>query len=473
MNLTMSHILAPEQASANLRRAVVCAGVLLLAYLVGSGVAGYAEAGALSASSFFALSGLLLMVLFVKPLWGVLFLLLYFPTLGTSDSVSRSEFFALSVVVTVCAAWFFSILKGPRLTREERGIALTLAALLSYTCFSLLVALKNGSTFLDWGRDFFPFFLLVFLLPVARFVKTERQLRLAFGVFLVVAVLGILPWFFDALRIVGLAPFPAFLKYIPFRGRSVAMYTLMLVGAVSLLEHRRPKPQFLLPAAICFVAASLTRPRTMWVGMVFALVVLLVLAKRRTRWVSSVLVLAVCLTIGARILAGNRPVFVARQQENLRTFENLGSDLSWQSRMAEARQVWALFARHPFLGVGVGYQYNFWRPWVPGGGSGYMRSNFTHSDFMNYLGKTGLIGVSIIGLLLFQAVALCWKGCRETDENEARMVYLVVLMMLLVALLISNSTPVLQSRDASFSLATLIGLALARRRLDEAKADGS
>ena len=412
---------------------------------------------------FLLLITLLIGITFIKPLLGILFYIAYLPFVKPSEGLSMQEFFALGFIGLLCVLWFISRSKKWSEVLEINRIERSLIILFLYMGFSLIVLISNGGTFTNWGRDLFPLLHLVLILPVIHFIDNEQDFRMAFSFFIFVLAFPIFQWFLGSLINIGLAPY---FKIHWIHGTPFAMYILILLGIISFLEYRKPILLYILPAFAAIGVAVLNQPRTVWVGTAVSMLVLLILCKNKGRWMSIMLIVLIILSVFFSYMSTQNPIFIAHQLEVVRTFQYLEGDLSWQSRMAEATQSLALFFQSPLYGVGLGHQYRFWRPFVKGIGPGYLESNVTHADSANYLAKTGLIGVIIFAFLFCSVIITGIKFYNQSEDPENKMIYLLGVAGTIVAMIVCNSTPILQIRYNASALAFLIGFMFAKRKLE-------
>jgi O-antigen ligase len=144
--------------------------------------------------------------------------------------------------------------------------------------------------------------------------------------------------------------------------------------------------------ALVYVAAILV---TFSRGGLVGLVAVLGLYAWRKR--SVVLQGAILSSVAAGLLLAGR--FWARGED----FKNLGSDVSFQQRVATSKAGLAMFIDHPLLGVGLGCSVVAWPLYAPEGL--YTRGALvTHNTFIQALGETGAIG--FIPFILFLGTGL-------------------------------------------------------------------
>lgn len=413
---------------------------------------------------FFFFMTLMLVLILIKPVWGILSYLGLFLLLPSSGNVTSHELFMLGILIMLCFYWFLSRAKGGVLLIGNR-IERILLILFLYCGFSLFIALRNGISFTDFGRDLFPLLNLILILPVSYFVKTERDLKIVFGLFILVMTLGMFQWFWSLLAEVRITSYsPKFWYHT-----SVLMVpTLIVLGVTSYLEYHKFKFLYLLPMVFSLGVAIFTSTRTIWLGVIISFVLLFfLLIKHKKRLITSVILIIMIGTIFlGSVVSKQRQSFITDQIERAQTIHTLNTDRSFQGRKEESIQTMKLFFSSPLFGVGVGYKYRFVRSLVPGVGATHLVTNFTHSDFTNYLAKTGIIGILILIVLFYQVIVLSRRFYKQSQNRFNKIIYLTTQIGTIMALFVGNLTPVLQHRPSTFFLAFLISFMLIGRKLE-------
>ncbi|MFH1387047.1 MAG: O-antigen ligase family protein [bacterium] len=427
---------------------------------------GASSLGVPSQASFLLVGAIVLWLVVARPLWGIIFYLLYLPFVRDSAGLGADEFMALGLLVLICVIWFISRSKKWSHVLEISRIERSLVILFLYLIFSILVGQLNGVKIIDWARDLFPIMNLVLILPIVHFIDNEKEFQLVFKMFIIVMAIPIFQWFFKSLISVGLLSYFD-IHYLS--GTPFAMYILMILAIASLVESRKIILLHIVPAIAAIGTALLNRQRTVWVGISLSMFVIFFITKHKVKWLTVVLVFILSVGVFISYLAVKRSYVIERQMGWVMTFSSLDEDLSWQSRMAERKATLAIFYKHPLLGIGLGYQYYFWRPFVKGIGPGYMTTNMTHSDETNYLAKTGLIGVGLLLFLFYNVVYLGIKFYRRTNDPECRMIYLLGTCSTIIAVIVANSTPILQIRYNASALAFVIAFIFVKKKLEHKK----
>ncbi len=405
--------------------------------------------------------GLGIIVVFLilgKPVQGLAGLMVFYPFLGSTSGISILELVSALMLLLFVVAWLAGKrLKKPRFSNPLKIEDIFEAWMLFLVVNSILSAAR-GTPILDIVRDFVPLGgLLVF--PVARiFVRTDRQLSLLVKVQLV--VMAALTIRLAHIHLFGYSRIHAILS-----ADITAYYALVLliVSAGIILYKKEQRLLFLglaIPAALYFVL-SLNRTGFLTALASIAGMILLV---RRSRYVVGLTLVGVILFWGLYLVAERvrTPTMIMKEERLMASLS--GEDLSILSRQDEARQCWATFLRNPFIGVGMGHRYVFWRHYVRGIGAGYQEDNLTHSDLMNMLAKSGVIGTGLFLLFYATALRLAWRLWKLGFGEEQRMKGIIAMTSLIAAFVMGQSVPILQDRKSSLLLGFLIAFTVLEYR---------
>jgi O-antigen ligase len=149
------------------------------------------------------------------------------------------------------------------------------------------------------------------------------------------------------------------------------------------------------------------------------------------------------------------------QTQRLEQLRDFRADVSYQNRIEEMKQAGELFLSSPIYGVGFGYQYNFWRPFVQSIGPGYLDTNFTHSDIMFLASKGGGICLFLFGMMLYGFGRRLYQIRKEKLNGPQSTWASFGIVMIITSLIIGSSTPFYQTRWATFTFAVLLAVGLA------------
>lgn len=440
--------------------------IKLILFIIISGLALYFGMSYLAnpQQAFFIFAAAVVVItVFIKPFWGIILYSIYLPFVKESAGLSVQEFSALGIVLLLCSLWFMSRSKKWSRVLEIYRMERSLVILFLYMIFSLFVVLSNGFTFVDWSRDLFPLAQLALILPLVHFVDNEKEFKILLITYIIVMSYPLLLSFLHTLMGLGVLSYFT-ISWV--RGTPFAMYILIILGMVSFTEYRKIIPLYICPALIAIGLALTTSPRTVWVGAAISMIVIFLLNRNKGRWLAIMLIGFIAAAIFLSYIAEKDPTFMGKQTKRLETLQKLDTDLSWQSRIAESEQCLELFRSSPFFGMGLGYQYRFWRPYVAGIGAGYLKTNLTHSDGTNYLAKTGILGVLALLILFSNVIIVGIKFYHAASDPEDRMIYLLGTAGVIVALIVCNSTPVLQIRYNASALAYLISFIFIKKKIE-------
>jgi O-antigen ligase len=139
-------------------------------------------------------------------------------------------------------------------------------------------------------------------------------------------------------------------------------------------------------------------------GVIGLLVVMAIFAwRKRNIWLRAAVILAV---------AGGLEV-AATHWTRTEDFSQIGSDLSFQQRIATSQVGLSMFMDHPWSGVGLGCSVIAWPLYAPRGlyTTGAL---VTHNTFVQVLGETGLVGaipfLLMLGISLYHARRLALQS---------------------------------------------------------------
>jgi O-antigen ligase len=148
-----------------------------------------------------------------------------------------------------------------------------------------------------------------------------------------------------------------------------------------------------------------------------------------------------------------------QHEQRLNQLFNYSQDKSFQNRRDEFEQAGKLFLSSPMTGVGYGYQYNFYR-FITGKGYGWLDTNYTHNDLMNILAKGGLIGM-LLFYLFFASLLRLFSHRRQALPGTMQSTWATIgIITIILSIFMGLSTPVLQTRDAAFIMAVMLGLCI-------------
>lgn len=408
--------------------------------------------------------GLVIFVTLVNPFLSLIIFLLLFMRVGSYEQIGP-----IQIGVAGYTALLFLVALARFLWREgwDRSAARTVALmflLMGYLAVSVLVAISNRIPFGDWGRGAFPLVVMCLAAVFATTIQTRMQWTVAALVFLFIVVnLGAAGASVLGGRLGAAVGIPGMVSW----GSTVIPATLTSLGVAMVIEKRQLHWGYGALIALGLFSAVLSPTRTVWISAGLTVLVLAgVVFLRRRRPGAAVAVVAIAsLVAGVTLLAWrfSGPASSWEQQSaRFSTLQRTGDDPSVQIRKEQLKEALRVFASSPWVGVGLGYQYRYNISFT----SKYEKPNdFNHSDLANALAKTGLLGTTIIYAVLISAVLAAVRLQKVGASAEDRAMGLAAECTLIVALVIGNSTPMLQEKGSAFILALVIGLVLTRLNL--------
>ncbi len=254
----------------------------------------------------------------------------------------------------------------------------------------------------------------------------------------------------------GVSRFPA-----PDEVFLISSALLATVVVVWPAARRRPVWLWLL-LLVALLGLVLSLVRGNYVALAVSLVYLLVVlrARERFRLVAGGLVVAAVLGLG---LAVARPaVFTSVVTRALAV--TAVQDRNVQYRLIENRTVGAQIAQHPLVGNGLGKDYLF--DWSRYGVAPY-RKSYIHNNYYWFVHRLGFVGLF---LFVWYAVAALLPWMRDRERLQRGDPWLVGVVfgsrtMLVALLVVSITSPRLNSKLSIAVAATVIGLAEVSRTL--------
>ncbi|HEY3396318.1 MAG TPA: O-antigen ligase family protein [Armatimonadota bacterium] len=436
--------------------------ILLAAVLIGKGL----STGNLTAL-FIPLAAVVLFLSLTSPWLSLLAFLLLFLQFRSSADITPMKLGTLGYMVLLFLLSFASFLRERRWDRTARYTTTLIFAFLAYLGLSLGIARVGGVSFSDWGRDVFPLAALCAAAIFVTTLRTQRQWTLtAIALLVVVVNMGASAAGNLGGRLGDWVLVPALAQW----DSTLIPAALIAIGAAMLLQGRRVNWPYVGVLALGLLTAVLTPTRTVWISAALTLLVLLAVSVGRfRRWSAALgLLLLAGGFVGATLLLWQNSgpdTSWGEQTGRFSTLQNLNEDQSVTIRRDQLNEALRLFRSSPIIGVGLGYQYRYSisftdRYDVP--------TNYNHSDLANSLAKMGVLGTALIYALLVFAILAAVRLQRVGVLPQDRALGMAAEAALIVAIVIGNSTPMLQEKGSAFLLSLLVGLVLARLNLLQA-----
>jgi len=393
----------------------------------------------------------------LRPVLGLAAYILIYPMVPAEESISILKIVMFGLIALILTVWVIqkSLLKTRVFTKPEYR---WLYAFFFFLCFSPLLGIENGFSILDWARDIAPLSnLLLVPIMIDYFEKKQNQwlLYLIFipiGLGIVHDILVLLENYgisFEILSFVTTLPIP-----------SIHPSFGLGLGLLMYLQKAPRRRLWLILSALSLMLAFLTPTRTVWITTVTMVLLIIAFGSHRRRWTVMCLVILVAVVGWLIFFQTGSDTYVASQRDRFQGLIELQHNLSFENRIEEIKQAKELFKSSPVYGVGFGYHYSFWRPFITGIGPGILSSNFTHNDIMYIASKGGIIGLILFGLMLYGFVIKLFERKKEKPDSLQSAWATFAILMLFNSLLIGLSTPVYQTRWATFALAALLALGL-------------
>lgn len=227
------------------------------------------------------------------------------------------------------------------------------------------------------------------------------------------------------------------------------------VAALALLADPQTR-RSLLWRVLCGLTLVLAVPcillsyrRTAWGGLALAAAALAWLSGRRWRWPLLLGVLPVLLMVLAWIGAQRIGVQSRLGGSQSWLFDLMGSRFGAEStRLLELRLAWQSFTDSPWVGLGAWgrYAYSHLIPWQTSVTAG----NFLHSGVLHLAMKTGVVGLLLLGTLVFAFGRECRQALQLGDPARRALALVAVSGALFLLPDLFIGTPVPQLRTMQF-----------------------
>ncbi len=434
------------------------AGLVLLGLLSGRAV-GTAQTDEL----LLPVGVIILLITLVNPFASLVIYTLGFMRVGSYQEIGTIQIATAAYTTLLFLTGFARFLWRAPWDRAVVRTVTLMFALMGYLAISIVIARTNGIGFGDWGRGAFPLIMLCLAAVFATTVQTRRQWNVTAGVFIFIILnLGASGASALGARVGAALGVPDLVNW----GSTIIPASLISVGVAMMVEKRQFLWGYAAMVLIGLIAAVLTPTRTVWIsaGLTVTILAGATMFRRRSPGIALAVVAFTVLIAGTTLLMWrySGESSWGEQTARFETLQRTEEDPSIQIRREQINEALRVFAASPLIGAGLGYKYQYRITFT----TKYEDPNdFNHSDVANALAKTGLLGTGLIYGLLITAVLAAVRLQKVGPTPEDRAMGIAAEATLIVAMVIGNSTPMLQEKGSAFILALLIGLLLTRLNL--------
>jgi hypothetical protein len=400
-----------------------------------------------------------------RPVIGLAAYLVVYPMVPAEESLNMLKAAMFGLTILLLAIWLIRKLisnKAFHLKPEYRWLFIFFI----FLCFSTLFGSFSNFNLVDWARDIAPLLNLLLIPVMVDYFENRRNRWLLYLIFVPVSlsmtrdILVLLEGYDFPLGILSsLLTSPLLSLPLPILHPSIGL----CLGLLMYLQNAPHKRLWLIFSIMSLVIVFLTPTRTVWITTGIMSFLIIAFTSRKRLWaVMSIAVLVVA--TGWLILSTmGSTTYRESQADRLQELRDFQFDVSYQNRIEEIKQTGELFLSSPIYGVGFGYQYTFWRPFVRLIGPGYLDTNFTHADIMFFASKGGAIGLVLFGMMLYGFGKRLYQLRKEKPNGLQSTWASFGLVMIISSLIIGSSTPFYQTRWATFAFAILLAVGLSRK----------
>jgi len=311
-------------------------------------------------------------------------------------------------------------------SRDGRGARVTqlvVGALAVYGVASLLYGLAAHHP----SRDALGDFRRMFLYPILSFLAFRVFVRTLNGPRVLTHLLGIAGVILLLIFVTRLVTGRSYheeafavpgeaIRYLSYAEAAGASFVALAALTATTVASRSMRPVLLGAFALSTLLVIGSNYRTAWLAFGAGLLAAgLVLGVRRPTWTVRLLGLGGVLA-GLLLLAVRLSPLWSLLAEKL-SLVNLLSTGSW--RLFSWAKAYSVFHSHPLLGVGLGYQHEFYR-FGAGFQSVYLnKGNTIHNDLLWVAVNTGLVGLALFGLFWISILWRAYRSLRKGPPSDA------------------------------------------------------
>jgi len=365
---------------------------------------------------------------------------LYLHILERSEDITPVELGFGAYFFGYIAFWFAKKIAIQREKVLVSSADMFLIAFLMVCYWSVVLAVANNASPLNWFRECLTVSALLLYFPVRDAMKSERDITLVMKVYLlmagIVAVYNIIHYRAGSLlatyvwQLIG--------SRQPFGSFSFVAITIIALSLY--IDVRNAKRRLLLYVGLVFfgLGLALTFSRGFWIAAIIGFLVVGVLgdSRARTRMILTGTSLLVVSMVAVFVIAGDLGKFIIQALLNRLTSSGTPlEDASVAERLAELGTVISLVKENPLVGYGFGAtfsHYNIIDRFTA-------ESLFVHNGFLLLLFKVGVAGFLLFfayyGIIMSYAVKLSKQGKNSLfGIAVGRGIFAVFVAMLVIAL---------------------------------------
>ena len=411
----------------------------------------------------FLLAGMATLITAWRPAIGLAAYLIVYPMVPAEESLNMVKAAMLGLTILLFAIWLIQKWMSNKpfhLRAEYRWLFIFTI----FLCFSPVIGSTGNFSLIDWARDIAPLLNLLLIPVMVESFANKRNHWLLYLIFLPVSlsmvrdILVLLEGYdFPIESLSALLSSPVFSLRLPMLQPSLGL----CIGLLMYLQNAPHKRLWLMLAAVSLVIVFLTPTRTVWITTAIISLLIIAFTSRKRLWAVMSMAMLIVATGWLILSTMAESTYMESQTHRLEQLRHFQSDVSYQNRIEEMKQAGELFLSSPIYGVGFGYQYNFWRPFIQSIGPGYLDTNFTHSDIMFLASKGGSIGLLLFGMMLYGFGKRLYQIRKENLSGLQPTWASFGIVMIITSLIIGSSTPFYQTRWATFTFAVLLAVGLA------------
>lgn len=318
-----------------------------------------------------------------------------------------------------------------------------------FGCFAVLLGFMAGHTSRNILGDFRRFFIYPLVSLITITIPLNRSDLKSFFKIFIIAILILSLGAFG--RIVSGETWDPeqFNRYGEFRALGYFSGILVLMGIsiiLSFSKYRNGLGKFLLLILFILLEAILflSGYRLLWVSGVFIPFFINFFSSKgilkAKRIIMVAVVIMVILLMFSLITQLINPKIYQYMVDRYKSM--IGFDFSNDIRYFSWRAAWKKFLTSPFLGIGIGDQFEFVA--INSQGNYYISNLTTHNIFLSLLYQTGIVGIILFLVIHVTFFVYSWRQIKKKNSNE-RIILIGMIGVYIITLLIASFQPLLNS----------------------------